>query len=136
MKTFKTVSIAICLFALLAVTAYAQNNGLRADVPFPFRAGDVLLPAGEYNVGVDITNRVDVRSTTSVAGTYLWSHVSQAPAVTEQATLTFHRYGENYFLKRIAVAGRADTFELPATSAEREMAKAAQPVVVAFRLSK
>ncbi len=137
MKTMKTISIATCLFALLSVTAFAQNNGLRADVPFTFHAGDSILTAGVYSVNVDtLARRIDIRSTTGLTGTYLTAMLAYAPKAPEQAMLTFHRYGDTYFLKRVSAAGRADAFELPSTSAEREMARNSKPVEVAFRLSR
>ncbi len=133
----KTMSIATCLFALLSVTAFAQNNGLRADVPFTFHAGESTLTAGVYTVDVDtMAQRINLRSTTGTAGTYVLGIIAQSPAAPEQATLTFHRYGNTYFLKRVSAAGRVNAYEVPSTGAEREMARNSKPVEVAFRLSR
>lgn len=134
MKTSKTISMAVTILALMTAVAVAQPNGLRADVPFAFRAGDTVFPAGNYSVTVDtVAQRIEIRSNTGSAMAFVPAPADFKSQASEQTVLRFNCYGDSYFLKKIEVAGRTDVRVLPATSAEREMALTAQASQVAIR---
>lgn len=127
MKTFKTISMAVTLLALLSMAAFAQPAGLRADVPFSFYAGDTLLPAGSYTVRMDPASyNIQICSNDGPALTFVPARTDLQPQAHERTVLRFTNYGNTYFLKRVEIAGRSDARVLPGTGAEREMALTAK----------
>ena len=44
------LSLAMTLALLMSAAAQAQTTHIKVSVPFEFTAGDVQLPAGEYEV--------------------------------------------------------------------------------------
>jgi len=125
--TWKTrVLIATTVVALLSVTsAYAQTGSIRAQVPFPFFAAGKVLPAGQYQLDVaPAFNRILLRLTDGSAGLYLPPHPAQrTEAAAQPGMLVFHKYGNHYFLWRVWSPGHSQGYELPASKAEREMAR-------------
>ncbi len=133
MKTVKTISMAFTLLALLSVAAFGQANGLRADVPFSFYAGDTLLPAGSYTVTVDPTSyAIQISSQAGPAHAFVPARADLQPQAPERTVLRFTNYGNTYFLKRVEISGRSEARVLPGTSAEREMALTAKATQVAI----
>ncbi len=129
MKNFhiKTAArIAIGAFALLwATSAYAQTRQMRVQIPFAFRAGDQLMPAGEYRTTLDPVFRqmtLLLRDGGSIV--FVPGVKAERRAATNRGILVFRKYGNQYFLRRVWNAGTADGFELFRSKAEREMAKA------------
>ncbi len=128
----KTLMIAIGLLALAAVIpVYGQMNGLRVDIPFAFRAGNETLPAGAYRIAIDpLAKRMEFRAEDGT-GAFLTAHLSDPDKTVETGVVIFHRYGDNYFLRRVTGAGQAVSYELPKSGAERELAKTHSNVHVA-----
>jgi hypothetical protein len=57
-----TTRLLIAAAALAVATGAASAQTMKADVPFAFRAGDKVLPAGEYRVEVTGANRMVILS--------------------------------------------------------------------------
>ncbi len=129
----KVLMIAVTLLALVAVTpAFGQINGLRVDIPFEFRAGGNVLPAGLYRIDIDpFAKRLEFRSVEGTAGAFLAAHMADGDAAIGHGVVVFHKYGNNYFLRRVTGPGQGSGYELPRTSAERELAKVYPGVQVA-----
>ena len=130
----KVVLMAVCLSVLLAVsTAYAQGPAIRVQVPFEFRAGDKILPAGEYTAqtlpGATLMLLSSVDGNSSV---YLTTLSVDRDAAREQGVAVFHRYGNEYFLRQVWAGGASVGRELPKTKNERLVAKTTPPTEVAF----
>lgn len=126
--TSKTrVLVAISVVALLSVTsAYAQTYVMRAYIPFQFHAGGKVLPAGQYQVEVapDVA-RMKLGLRDGSASLYLPAHPTHRTEATAQpATLVFHKYGNHHFLWKVLKPGGSQGYEVPASKAEREMARA------------
>jgi hypothetical protein len=109
---------------LAGATVRAQSDELRAVIPFEFKAGQASLPAGTYTVtrGMGAAgNAVQLRSLRG--GAFLLPIPDAKGGGDVAAQLTFHRYGDRYFLHQIRFS-RDREFTLPTTSAEREMVRA------------
>ena len=109
---------------LTAPPASAQTNA-KFSVPFQFVAGDRVLPAGEYRVKVDSgLRRLEIRQAWADDGAFL----AAVPVSTKDAArigkLVFSAYGSVRLLQTVWIGGRAEGVELPASKAQRELAKA------------
>src|ERR1700752_135396 len=98
-------SIAAALAGLVALgtgTVYAQSSErLHANVPFAFKVGQAVLPAGSYDVTYDVAES-GVLSVRSEAGRHaafvLTEGVSTTGNPNKDATLVFDRQGSGYTL--------------------------------------
>ena len=129
--TVKRILVVIGVIGLMAApAAYAQISLMRVEVPFQFLAGGKVLPAGLYRVALDTaTQRMELRMLDRADGIYLSARTTNRPEAWGQNQLSFHKYGNTYFLRQVVTAGR--TSELPPSAAEIELAKA-NNVEVAF----
>jgi hypothetical protein len=122
LRTFVAVSFMIVLGA---TSAYAQSDRrLKGHIPFPFVAGNIRLPAGEYifqrvnretNTAPLLIRRVDGRG--SVMILVLSSDVDGRQ---EEAKLVFNRYADLYFLAQVWMPENA-RLDLTRSRAEREL---------------
>jgi len=98
--------VAITLFAAIvnvAIAAASAQTIAKADIPFSFRVGSALMPAGEYKIkpaesGVVWISQVDGKYN-AVALPLTTSGSSAAPS-----KLVFDRYGNQYFLHELRSA--------------------------------
>ncbi len=128
MKT--TMTVAMVLGAVLLVgtlcMAVAPAQILRVDIPFEFYVGKDLLPAGQYifemqsTTGYSATaSSVFIRRGDGEALRWVWTMPNQALPGDPTNQLTFHRYGDAYFLSKVECNGyKAD---LRVTPREREL---------------
>jgi hypothetical protein len=119
----KRLFFAIGLFAAVACSDLrAQTMELRAKVPFDFRMGEKLMPAGLYlihhSAGL-LTVREQGGSNTAAMFLTLPEYRPHTPTT---GTLEFNRYGENYFLAKIWAPGSRDGRSLTKSSTEKEIA--------------
>lgn len=124
-RSSKRILIAAGLIALLfVVNAYAETRLLRVEIPFRFIAGDQVLSAGVYRVSVDPAfHRMELRNADGSAGTFISVYAAVRSPASDMGKLLFHGYGNTFFLQGIWAAGMTAGYELPASKAEREMAK-------------
>ncbi len=123
------VALALGLLMFSSVSASAAG-GVKANVPFAFHAGTVMLPAGEYVFSMGWHSDLVVTYSSG-------SHACILPMVREQNLASagyrviFTKYGDEYFLSE--VRSRDFHGNLPKTQAEKMLAMAAsrQPVIVA-----
>jgi hypothetical protein len=116
--------ILVALFSAVAGgVLQAQSLYLKADIPFEFRAGKTLMPAGRY-VFEEKGPWLVVRGidTGKIAGATM-----SIPALGNDANtgarLTFNRYGSAYFLSKVWGGFSHDGRELVPTPSERNLAK-------------
>jgi hypothetical protein len=82
-------------------SAHAQiDRREKADIPFDFYAGGQQLPAGTYNIGIDVTNDIVAISDDSGRHTVLLVG-SSAEAVSNNPELVFDHSGDTYSLREI-----------------------------------
>lgn len=114
-------------FALLtAATALAQSTAvLRMDIPFEFRVGNTVLPAGHYQVlPQPLQNVLRITRLDCKGGVMIQTHAVEATGIPQTPTMEFHRYGNTYFLSRVWTPGYSQGRELRETKVERELARA------------
>jgi hypothetical protein len=121
-RVARILSLGIALVAAGAV--YAQSGPTKANVPFDFYVGPTLMHQGEYliteNPGGSMTwvRCPEENATKAVITSGILSPMREVPA-----HLTFHRYGEDYFLTEIW-AGQTNMGKLLMRSArEKELAR-------------
>lgn len=97
--------IAIALLAAtvnVAIATASAQTIAKANIPFNFRVGSALMPAGEYQItpaasGVVLVHQVNGKANAiAVANTKTGS---SAPS-----TLVFNKYGDHYFLRELLKA--------------------------------
>lgn len=122
----KPLQFAVGLLATLAsCSLYAQSVTLRADIPFEFRVGEKLMPAGEYFVDDhDGMLRFQQKDGAYGAVSSLVMYGSGWPD--QKPELRFSRYGDAYFLREVSdsvFTARA----FGKTSYEKELARRSNP---------
>jgi hypothetical protein len=130
MKTTRRVlgclSIA-ALAILLAAPVSAQTVILRASVPFDFIVGGRTMPAGDYLLSTGGTVRVlEIQSQVKgIAPVLTTINNGEGPLAGDGASLTFNRYGSDYFLASMWDRAAAGGCSIPMSRAEREKARTA-----------
>ena len=116
-----TIAAALAgLVGLGAGAVYAQSSErLHANVPFEFKVGQAVLPAGSYDLTYDATES-GVLTVRSVDGRH--SAVALTEGVTtdnpqKDATLVFDRQGSGYTLSRVFGPGDDTGLEVVGTAA-------------------
>jgi hypothetical protein len=118
--------------------AQSQRPVGRFDVPFEFSVNRKTMPAGKYTVRVDaVDGAVQIQSAGNPDGKQrlLAMTFPAGIAVGDQPRLTFHRYGDKYFLARISPAVGFPIRGLSVTPAEREVARSASPALQTVTLA-
>ncbi|HXN98159.1 MAG TPA: hypothetical protein VN881_03750 [Candidatus Acidoferrales bacterium] len=98
------VAAALALTLIAAGQCGAQQGSLRVNVPFAFTVGDKAMPAGEYRVAelsrVQQTVQVIAQSDGD-ASIMVMTNAVVRPGKVPTPRLTFHHYGNRYFLAEI-----------------------------------
>jgi len=110
---------------------------MQAKVPFQFRAGNTVVPAGQCAVqraGLNPGTLV-IRNDGAKIALFATAQRVNAPKGSSGNALIFHKYGERYFLSGIRVAGSTIAYELPEGKYEAELraqnVPASQEIVLA-----
>jgi hypothetical protein len=129
--TRKAACAALAVAAILVVGV----SRARADeivvtnlkVPFSFMVGDARLPAGDYTVR-EASMGEDVLEIVSTDGHHfaLASTIPGTPDRSDKTQLVFRKFGNDYFLSRIAHEGDEREIILTPHIMEREIARAAR----------
>jgi hypothetical protein len=123
MKSLKQF-ILVTTFAALAGTGLdAQSVDMRAVIPFDFRAGDRLLPAGEYVIhgqGPVVFLRGADNGSPAFA---LMTIRTEGRDQYRQARLDFNRYGNEYFLTSVWDSFTQNGRQMLPTPRQKELAK-------------
>lgn len=119
----RTLAIVITLMPLLASAQLGNSGRLVANVPFQFRAGEMLIPAGECAV-----QRANTNSKTLVIGNWgakvgLFANpsIDEATKTSSTSAMVFHKYGDRYFLTSIKLKGSKAVYRLRESKAEAEL---------------
>jgi hypothetical protein len=107
--------------------ASAQSPTLHvvADIPFDFRSGSEIMPAGRYDIQTLSSHVLMVRGSTQNRSQLLIAMDAIAFHPSDRGKLVFHRYGNKYFLYQVWSPGQSNGFELPKGHAEKEAIRAA-----------
>lgn len=120
------LSLAMSLALLMSTAAQAQSTHLKITVPFEFSAGNVQLPAGEYEVktvGPPGGPLLSIRSLNSDKGLYIGSNSCQSLNPVADAKLVFHRYGHQYFLAEVWNGHSSLGHQIQGNSRQTELAR-------------
>ena len=96
---------------------------LKVSVPFSFIVNRATLPAGEYSVKSVDERVLAISSLTSKTTNLVISNSCEMPEPVGQTKLVFHRYGDQYYLNQIWVAGMDAGHQIPVNPREKEVAK-------------
>ena len=118
----RVIAMALCLASLIvAGHASAQQNAVKADVPFDFTAGGKLLPSGTYLITSDTSmpNVIQIRSLQHNVAVF--SGVYGSGKESETGKLIFKRYGDQYFLREILCSSAHMNVLLPTSKLENKI---------------
>jgi hypothetical protein len=129
--TRKAACAAVAVAAILVVGASRaradETVATNLKVPFAFMVGDVRLPASDYTVQKASMGE-DVLEIVSADGQHV-ALASTIPATSDhgdKTQLVFRKFGQDYFLSRIAHEGDEREIVLTPHIMEREIARAAR----------
>ncbi len=86
--------------AMVCSSVHAQTLEVRANVPFSFRMGEVVMPAGNYRIheAQGLLTLAEERG--KKAATRLTTPTSRK-AVSSAPSLEFRRYGNEFYLEKV-----------------------------------
>jgi hypothetical protein len=117
-------SLALGLFAPGSRMIAQTSLHLVADVPFDFRSGSQLMPAGKYDIRQLSESFVILRPENQHRSQILMTMNTGAYDRPTHSKLVFHRYGNKYFLYQVWSAERSGGLQIPKGHAEKEMLRA------------
>ena len=125
MKRIPTIALLVAASVIMAGSAMAQNDAVKATVPFNFTAsGNRLLPAGTYTISTDTSSPHILRIADREKGVSVVAlALPDAGNPRNTNKLVFHRYGSQYFLSAIRCEASAMNIYLPPSKQEK-MARA------------
>jgi hypothetical protein len=118
---------AVLAVAPLSPALHGQDIGMigKVNVPFAFETGSGHhFAAGVYSVRIEGLNTLLIRGNSDAALTTASAEDNAQPAKTGKAT--FHKYGNQYFLSEITVAGRSRMLHFAHSKAENQAQVAAE----------
>jgi hypothetical protein len=112
-QTFRTITMLSLLLVLAGASVNAQrlsDDTIGVNIPFDFTVGETRFPAGKYTLRrialPSSYDRLVIQSADgrgdSHTGVTRPNRTSQAP---KQSKLVFNRYGDQYFLSQVWIAG-------------------------------
>ncbi len=119
------ILMVVGLVSLLSAPPASGQTIAKFNVPFQFVAGNHVLPAGEYLVKVDSSLRgIQIRQAWGDDGAFLAAVPARTMDAASIGKLVFNAYGNVRLLQTVWIGGRAEGVEVPASKAQREIAKA------------
>jgi hypothetical protein len=124
MKNFRFVLFVLAAI-LLVPAARAQQNGVKADVPFDFVIGNRAYPAGAYILNSPLNNDsvIRIQNTQEVLSGFTVSNPCAKGTPAKETKLVFHRMGGRYFLYQMWTAGNTTGREFPKSRIEVQLAQ-------------
>jgi hypothetical protein len=80
---------------------------MHVDIPFAFVVGTITSPAGTYVFSSETGNPQVLMQLVGTAGRFISTNLEEDSTKPQEARLVFHRYGNQYFLSRIATTSRS-----------------------------
>jgi hypothetical protein len=124
-NTNRNLRVLAAAFALLVTaTASAQTTQIRTNVPFNFIVNGSPLPAGEYSFEPLYSGGkvLLIRSVNSGTGNMVAVNEERSSDPSSPTKLVFHRYGDQYFLAEIRIAGDNIVRQVPRSRREKQAA--------------
>jgi hypothetical protein len=121
LKFRASIFAAVIAIAPLSPALHAQDSGMAAqvNVPFGFQTGSQHYAPGVYTIEManDYTLMITGSSKSSMALTSVVDNAQPA----KRGTAVFHKYGNQYFLSEITVAGKSRSLHLTPSRNESEL---------------
>lgn len=121
--TVRILTLVVMMAPLFVSAQLTSSQRLAANVPFQFRVGNTLIPAGKCVVqraGLDPRTLV-ILSSIARASLFSTSTMGSVKEASSANAMVFHKYGERYFLAGIKVEGSNIVYQLPEGRAEAEL---------------
>jgi hypothetical protein len=124
MKNLRSVLFVLAAI-LLVPAARAQQNGVKANVPFDFVVGNQAYPAGEYTLRAALNDSgiIRIENVNEVSGAFTLSNECSKSMPSTETKLVFHHMGGRYFLYQVWTAGNLTGREFPKSRIEVELAQ-------------
>lgn len=103
-----------------APRALAQETVARVNIPFDFQYGSTHLKAGHYLVSMKSDQIMAVQGKRSAMELVRWETTSNNTP-TQTGKLVFRRYGDQYVLKQVWIAGEDEHIQCPKSNSERRL---------------
>jgi len=133
MKTqaFRTITMLSLLLMLAAVSVTAQQlseNSIAVKIPFDFAVDETKLPAGNYTlrrfISTSSADQLVIQNAEARVGMRTGiTRPNRASEIQRKSKLVFNRYGEQYFLSQVWMAGSDTGRDLFQSRNERNVAK-------------
>jgi hypothetical protein len=115
------LSLVACAATAFASQLAAESVRLKAEIPFEFHMGTSILPAGSYTVTAEPGKGfAEVQNNTGKERAYVMVYPTQRGQTGGDSTLTFHRYGDKYFIAEIQPGWSAGGYQVLRSHAEKE----------------
>ncbi len=120
-----TLVVVSLVFASVLFVSAESSGILKVNVPFAFQVGQTSLPAGDYIVELGRLSNASALGTALIVRTAdgkAFQRIGARPALgaNNQASLTFNKYANTYFLANVDSYGIG--CELNKSKAEKEIA--------------
>jgi hypothetical protein len=130
-QAFRIITMLSFLLVLAAVSVNAQGrseSSIAVNIPFDFAVDETNLPAGNYTLQrIALTSSYDRLVIKSADGSgdshTVMTMPNRTSEVQKQSKLIFNRYGEQYFLCQVWMAGSDTGRDLFQSRTERNLAK-------------
>ena len=101
----RVTTVLAVVMAFTAISAQAQGirNSQRFVVPFDFKVGRTVLPAGEYTFTAD-SQALRIRSKDGRSNAIALPRTVGSFRIMSETKLTFRRYGDQYYLSQVWLA--------------------------------
>ena len=120
MKSYtRILALSAFAFVLAAGVAKAQSNDTISKVPFAFNVGTSVMPADTYRVS-EFGGQTGVFMISGFRHSAIVLSEPDGRTAVDQPQLVFHKYGDQYFLREIRLAGNTG-FSLPESKQERQV---------------
>jgi hypothetical protein len=119
MKRITAIALLAIANLAMAGTSLAQSAGVKANVPFDFTVANNLLPAGTYTMKTESTGLIVIRNNDKPAIVVLTLVDLTGNKSRSGGKLTFHRYGDQYFLSEILCDWASMNVTVPRSEAEK-----------------
>jgi hypothetical protein len=127
MKRIVTIALSIAATLITSGSAFAQDHGVKATVPFNFNVSGNWVPAGTYTIGSDSQRGIVLRLTSRDQKVSMFAlGLIDTSDPGRKAELVFHVYGDRYFLSEIHYPHSSTKVCLPMSKTEKNTRKRAE----------
>lgn len=131
-KNLAVTAVVMLGLLMISGSALAQYSGrMNISVPFGFAVENDHFQPGDYVIEKVANGRLRIHTGDGRVSANFLAIPTEGKQTSEEARFTFHRYGNEYFLAKIATPGQNAGWEVMAGKAEQELAKRKTPAELA-----